>query len=203
MVEAVARRACASARSRSGEACAPQLDLRRGADQPAARLQGDRRLARRRTRSSSATAATSSPPRRRSCASTQLGALARSGPARHARRRARATRWRRSSRRRRRDVVIIYGDGSFGLHVMEFEAMRPPEDQHRRRDRQRRGVDADPPRPGADCTARSAPVATGLALHPLRARWSRRSAATASTSSDRGRSGPRSSARSAPASRRW
>ena len=40
--------------------------VRRGADQPAARVQGDRRRRSARTRSSSATAATSSPPRRRS-----------------------------------------------------------------------------------------------------------------------------------------
>ncbi len=31
------------------------------------------------------------------------------------------------------NVIIMYGDGSFGLNAMEFEAMRPPEDQRRRR----------------------------------------------------------------------
>ena len=33
------------------------------------------------------------------------------------------TRWQRSSRGPTRDVVLVYGDGSFGLHAMEFEAM--------------------------------------------------------------------------------
>jgi acetolactate synthase-1/2/3 large subunit len=36
---------------------------------------------------------------------------------------ARATRWRPSSRARTARVILVYGDGSFGLHGLEFEAM--------------------------------------------------------------------------------
>ena len=99
-------------------------------------------------------------------------------------------------------VVIIYGDGSFGLHAMEFEACVRQKinvvgvigndagwTQIRRGQVQLYGERAL----GGDGARRS----------PATTRWSKRSAATASTSSGRRTSGPRWSGRWRPASRRW
>ena len=118
----LARRAARGSRSEKWERLRAAARVRRGADQSAPRLRRDRQLRRRRTRSSSATAATSSAPRPTCSASARLRPLARRGPARHARRRARATPWRPSSPRPKSDVIIMYGDGAFGLNMMEFEA---------------------------------------------------------------------------------
>ena len=99
------------------------------------------------------------------------------------------------------DVIIMYGDGAFGLNGMEFEACIRQKinivgvigndaawTQILRGQEQLYGPDRTPA-----LQARRTPATT---------RWSRRSAATASRSRRRTRSARRSSARSAPASRR-
>ncbi len=196
MVRAVARRAARAREARSGEQMQPQLESDAVPDQPAARLRRDRRLARRRTRSSSATAATSSATAA-SVLRVHAASATGSTPVRSARSAsARATPWPPSSRARRATVIIIYGDGSFGLHAMEFEAWSarrstssassattPAWTQIRRGQVQIYGEERTP--------------ATQARRTRATTRSSRRSAGTASTSSGRRRSARRSSARSA------
>ena len=99
-------------------------------------------------------------------------------------------------------MVIVYGDGSFGLHGLEFEAMVRQKinivgvvgndaawQQIRRGQVQLYGEERA--------------VATRARASRATTRWSRRSAGTASTSSGRSRSARRWSGRSPPASRRW
>ena len=70
------------------------------------------------------------------------------------------------------NVVLVYGDGIFGLHAPRVRGDGAPEHPGRRRHRQRRRLDADPPRPGRDLR-RDARGRDGARLHALRRRWSR------------------------------
>ena len=184
---AVARRDCASARTRSGRRCARRCGRTPCRSTRCARARRSPTSSAT-TRSSSATAATSSPPPRRSCRPRTAGALARSRSARHARRRSRL-RHGGEAGAPQEHVVIVYGDGSFGLHALEFEAMVRQKinvvgvigndagwTQIRRGQVQLYGAERAVPR-------RSRSRATR--------RSSRRSAATASTSSGRRRSARR------------
>ena len=115
-VQEPARRRRSSARSR----CAPRWSptRRRSTRSASARRSTASSTT---TRSSSATAATSSRPRPRCCASPRSASG--SIPARSARSAsAPATPWRRSSRKPGSNVIIVYGDGAFGLNGLEFEA---------------------------------------------------------------------------------
>ena len=103
------------------------------------------------------------------------------------------SRSRRSSRTRSKRVVIVYGDGSFGLNGFEYDTAV-------RFDLPIIGVVGNDARLGPDDAARRAPSTAGTGCRrrcsTTRAttRWSRRSAATASSSSGPSRSAPRSSA---------
>ncbi len=197
VVAAVAATSCASARtSEVGEDAARSSSPTRRRSTRCARARRstdslderhDRHRRRRRLRR----------PRRPTCsASAQHRPLARSRSARHARRRPRLRHGGQARASPKSNVIIIYGDGSFGLHAMEFEACV----------RQKINVvgvigndaalDADPPRPGADLR-RGAHGRDGSSRSRATIRWSRRSAGTASTSSSPRRSARRSSARSA------